>query len=161
MMGSDLEVAAFVAGVEQAVVTVYRDAIAGQRLDGATIAMCDLFASHHGEHAAVFSGLAGRDVAGGGNGSVLAFYRPQVQDARNQRAVLEIVHQLEERVASTHLAALELFDGQRSRTSTAAVLGVECQHAAVLATLLDRSLEQTCPDFEAGAGAFDPETFPA
>ena len=60
MMGSDPEVAEFVAGVEQAAVTVYRDAIASQRLDGAAAAVCDLFAGHHREHAAVFSDLAGR-----------------------------------------------------------------------------------------------------
>src|SRR5687767_4458647 len=128
MKRSDAEAAAFAAGVELAAITLYREAVQSRRLDEAATSVCNHFVRHHGDHAAVFNDLLGQPVAGEGNPSVLATFRPMLGDAQNQRALLDVVHVLEEMMAATHLDALGVLTDPTAATSTATIHGVECQH---------------------------------
>jgi hypothetical protein len=157
----DAEAAAFAAGVELAAITLYREAVRSKRLDETAASVCNHFVRHHGDHAASFNDLLDQPVAGEGNPSILATFLPMLDGAENQRAVLDVVHGLEEMMAATHLDALGVLTDQGAAGSTATIHGVECQHAVVIGTLLGRPLERLCPGFDTVAKAFDPGQFPA
>jgi hypothetical protein len=161
MKRSDADAAAFAAGVELAAVALYRLAVTKRELGEEAISVCNQFMRHHGDHAASFNQLLDQPVGGEGNRSVIATYRPMLDGADRERAVLDVVHGLEEMLAATHLNALAVVTDGRAAASTATIQGVECQHAVVLGTLLERPLEQLCPDFDQVRDAFDPGTFPA
>ena len=161
MKRSDTDAAAFAAGVELAAITLYRQAIDNPRLGEEAISVCNQFMRHHGDHAASFNELLDQPVAGDGNRSVLATYRPMLDGAPNQRADLDVAHGLEEMLAATHLNALGVLADGSAAASTATIQGVECQHAVVLGTMLGRPLEMLCPDFDEVRDAFDPGRFPA
>jgi hypothetical protein len=161
MNRSDSETAAFAAGVELAATTLYREALAGGTLDEEALAVCNQFMRHHGDHAASFNDLLDQPVTGDGNATILATYRPMLDGARHQRAVLDVAHGLEEMMAATHLDAVGALTDVGAAASTATIQGVECQHAVVLGTILGRPLEKLCPDFDQAGEAFDPGSFPA
>jgi hypothetical protein len=161
MNGSDAETAAFTAGVELAAITLYREVVRLPQVDEAATTVCNVFARHHGDHAASFNSLLDQPVGGAGNASVLAAFRPMLHDKVNQRGLLDALLSLEGMIASTHLTALGVLTDVAAARPTATIHGVECQHVVVLARLLGRPVEQLCPKFEATAGAFDPANFPA
>jgi hypothetical protein len=160
-MSSDTDAAAFAAGVELAAITLYRQAVGNPQLGEEAISVCNQFMRHHGDHAASFNDLLDQPIAGDGNASILAMYRPLLDGARNERAILDVAHGLEEMMAATHLDALGILTDSTAAASTATIQGVECQHAVVLGTILGRPLEKLCPDFDQVRDAFDPGTFPA
>jgi hypothetical protein len=161
MKRSDAEAATFAAGVELAAITLYRQAVRSQRLDEAAVSVCNRFVRHHGDHAASFNDLLDRPIAGEGNLTILATFRPMLDDAQNQRAILDVVHALEGMMAATHLDTLGVLTDRSAAAATATIHGVECQHAVVLGTLLGRPLEQLCPDVDTEGTPFDPRQFPA
>jgi hypothetical protein len=161
MKRSDVDAAAFAAGVELAATTLYRQAVASRELDEEALAVCNQFLRHHGDHAAAFNDLLDQPVTGEGNASILATYRPMLAGAGSERAVLDVAHGLEEMMAATHLDTLGILTDVGAAASTATIQGVECQHAVVLGTILGRPLEALCPDFDEVRDSFDPGKFPA
>jgi hypothetical protein len=161
MTTTDTATAVFCAGVELAVVTIYRAAAKIGRLEGEAATVGDLFLRHHAQHAAAFNALLDQPVSGAGNASVVATFVPKVNSAMNQRELLDTLHSLEELLAATHLYNIGTFVDPAAAGTAATILGVEGQHSVVLSKLQGQSPDRVSPSFEMTTGHMSPSTFPA
>ncbi|MBA2497170.1 MAG: ferritin-like domain-containing protein [Acidimicrobiia bacterium] len=163
----DTAIAAFAASVELAAVEAYSAAAGSELITTAEILdAATLFSSHHQEHADGFNALAGGAEVEDPNPGLLEEVAGQLEQATDERGVLEIAFDLEQAAASTYLFALGALTTSAAYNAAASILPIEAQHAVVLATLLGKPAAEYLPSFESldetegTAAALDPDTFP-
>jgi hypothetical protein len=153
---SDTAIAGYAQSVELAAVAAYT--AAAPALKGDTLAVAQLFLSHHQDHAAAFGAVAKGDARPTANPKLLAAVKPTLdsvtaavkagKDATND--VLEFARNLENQAAYTYAAALTLLTSPAYAAATSTILPIEAQHATVLAVALGKGTDDLFP-----TGAFE------
>jgi IS5 family transposase len=157
----DAGIAAFAQSIELALVQAYTSITAtGRVTTPAGVDATSTFASHHEEHARALGTLAGDRATNAPNRQLVDRFRPRIERAADERALLEVARSLEDEIASTYLVALGSLEATEALRVSASILPVESQHAVVLATILNRGPEETFPTFETPDQALQPDEFP-
>ena len=146
---ADADRALFVAGVEAAVVDVYRVLIERATLPTDQLDTVIVLAQHHDEHCLALAAVA---------------LQPRSAIERNEQVYAELnqtvlgddpmgaIYDVEERLAATHLESLGVLETTDAAAAVASILPVESRHAvAVVASAL--------PELESVQGAFDEATY--
>jgi hypothetical protein len=154
----DTAAAAFLQGVELAAIAAYAPAalVVGSP---AAVRAVEAFVAHHRAHARGFATLAGNDAllaAPAGLTSALSASSP----IASERDALAFLHSVESRVAATQQYVLASLVTVPAITLTAAVVPVECQHAAVFGGLLSLPLADVAPAVQGTAGHLVPGDYP-
>jgi Ferritin-like domain len=157
----DAGIAAFAQSIELALVQAYAAiAATGRVTTAAALDATATFAAHHEEHAGALGALAGDRATSVPNRRFVDRFRPRIQRAADERALLDIARSLEEQAASTYLFAIGALEATEALRLSASILPVESQHAVVLASFLDRNPEETFPTFQTPDQALKPDQFP-
>jgi hypothetical protein len=157
---SDAAIAGYAQSVELAAVAAYT--AAAPALKGDVLAVAQLFASHHEDHAAAFGSVAGKDARPTANPKVVAAVRPTldtvnagVKAGRDMTTpVLEFARMLENQAAYTYAAALTALQEASYAKATSTILPIEAQHATVLAVALGKGSADLFP-----TGPFESASF--
>lgn len=159
---TDEEIAAFVESAELVLVEAYNAATASGKLAPGTAQALTPFAGHHREHAGAMAQLAGGEATGRAHPKLLDIVSGQLQDAPDEKAVLQVLFDLEDAAASTHLYVLGAAKDTTMRRRSASILPAEAQHAVVVGRLQDAPLSNMIPatGFENQDRALDPTKFP-
>lgn len=147
----DVLVATYAARVELAAVAAYEAAAGRGLLDQATIGLATVFISHHNDHAGAFNGLlaaVGQPTVGEPDGGLLSQYSPLIATAPDAAALLEVALTLEQAAAATYVDALGRLELPEAALAVAQIAPVESQHALVLATALNKPVDERLPAFE-------------
>ena len=157
---TDEDVTAFIESVELVAIDAYASAAASGKLSAGAAQAVAAFAAHHREHASAFASLAGAKAEGRPHPTLSDIVSGQLQGAPDEKAVLQILFDLENAAAATFLYALGATKGDGALTTAAAFLPAEAQHAVVVGQLLGKKLEDIIPAFENQDRALDPTKFP-
>lgn len=158
---TDADLAAFAESMELAAVEAYKVAGAGGKITNKAVADAAVtFAAHHAEHAKAFAALSDGKATGRPNPKLLDTVAGQLKSASDEKAVIQLVFDLEDAAAATYMSALGLLDTPQALALTASVLPVESQHATTLGAVLAKRGEDLVPAFETKDRALDPTTFP-
>ena len=157
----DAGIAAFAQSIELALVEGYAAIRAtGKVATTAAVDATSSFAAHHEEHARALGVAAAASATNAPNRRLLNGVRRQIQKAADESALLDIALTLENQAASTYLFALSALEATETLQLPASILPVEAQHAVALATLLQKSAEETFPTFQTQDQALKPDEFP-
>ena len=164
---ADLQLAIFAQTVELAVVALYRAAIAKPILPRSIAEVLELFAGHHGDHAAQFGAFAGKAAVGRPNPTLLAELTPKLDAAATAKQILELARGLEEGAAATYVYALGLLGSREAAAAVSTILPIESQHSVALSFAIDGSdvaflehASRNVPNFETEASLIDPTKHP-
>ena len=157
---SDGDLAAFAERVELAAVEAYSAAIDTGLLDGGVVDVAEIFRRHHSEHADAFGAVASDAATGEANQAVLDVFAPQIGEAADQDALLQIAQDLENGAAATYYFSLGVLQDRDAALAAATVLPIESQHAVVLGQALGQDLEEYVPTFQGQEGALSPREYP-
>ena len=157
---TDEDVAAFVESVELVAIDAYASATASGKLSAGTAQAIAAFPAHHREHASALASLAGSKAEGRPHPKFSDIVAGQLQGAPGEKAVLQILFDLENAAAATYLYALGATKGERALTTAASYLPAEAQHAVAVGQLLGKTLTDIIPAFENQDRALDPTKFP-
>lgn len=161
---TDTVIAGYAQSVELAAVAAYTAAAPG--LKGDPLAVAQLFASHHQQHADAFGAVAGDDARPAANEKLVAAVTPTletvaagVKDGKAGTeeltgAILELARVLENQAAYTYAAALTALSDAAYAAATSTILPIEAQHATVLAIAMGKGTEDMFP-----TGAFEAAVF--
>ena len=121
-----------------------------------------VFGSHHSQQATALNGLL-TTLVETPNGSLVAEVRGALGTAADEAAVLEILRDLEERIAATHLQVIADMEDVNDAKVVATALPVVSQHAVVLGQIgaTPVPLEELVPEEQTTDGALDEATYPA
>jgi len=121
-----------------------------------------VFGSHHSQQATGLNGLL-TSVVETPNGSLVSEVRGALGTAADEAAVLEILRDLEERIAATHLQAIADIEDVNDAKLVATALPVVGQHAVVLGQVgtTPAPLDELIPEAQTTEGALDEATYPA
>lgn len=157
----DSELAAFAESIELAAMEAYRIVAFSGRLTTPEVAQtASFFESHHQEHARAFAAEAGDVATGRVNPTLSDMLRSELEQAEDENEVLNLLFDLENAAAATHLYALATFDATPARELAASVLPVEGQHAVALGVALEREVDDVFPVFQTDDRAYDPDRYP-
>ena len=157
---ADHVLAAFAESIELAVAMAYQAATATGRLrTTAAAAIPSTFAGHHHDHAVAFASAASTKATHKPNPKLLDTVTGQIQAAATEKAVLQVLYNVENGAASTYLYALGAFQDNATLALTASILPVESQHAVILGILLNKDAK-TSPDFLPSFVTQDPALTP-
>ena len=146
---ADADRALFVAGLEAAVVDVYRLALEGQSVPPELAEIVLVLAQHHDEHCTALAAVGARARSAIGRNETL--YAELNQSVLGPDPMLAIVA-VEQALAATHLASLGVLESTDAAAAIASILPVEARHAVVLdPTLL--------PPSQTVDGAYDESTY--
>jgi hypothetical protein len=152
---SDTQIAGYAQGIELAAVAAYT--AAAPKLSGDVLAVAQLFAGHHQEHADAFGAVAGDDAQPEANAKLVEAVTPTLQavgEAEPSEAltgqILAFARDLENQAAYTYAAALTLLSEAAFAAATSTILPIEAQHATVITLALGEGPEQLFP-----TGAFE------
>jgi hypothetical protein len=172
---TDTVIAGYAQSVELAAVAAYT--AAAPALSGDTLAVAQLFAGHHQDHADAFGAVAGDDARPEPNAKLVAAVTPTleavsaaVEQGQDVTAdVLRFAKGVENQAAYTYAAALTLLTDPAYASATSTILPIEAQHATVLSLALGEGPEDWFPTgaFESAAlgdgtdpkAGFDPAVF--
>jgi len=155
----DARLLAFAESIELVAVAAYELAARGRAAD-VVMRSAAAFADQHREHARAFGDMAAEAATAEPNRELGGDLRRQLREAKEERAALRVLFELEERLAATHLAALGILESLDALRLTAAVLPVETRHAVGLGLVLDARTSELLPAFESTDAAADAEQFP-
>jgi Ferritin-like domain len=158
LSGEDLALTLFHRSMELAFVAIYDEAIDKGLLDDEQTAQAVQFRTHHNEHAASATALAG--VAVGPNQALITDFTRQVRGANTVDALFDVLFELESRSTATYLQACGTYELPRAANLAGAILSVEAQHATVIGQAASLPIEEWVPAFESVVGAFTPAEFP-
>jgi rubrerythrin len=147
----DVIAASYAAGVELAAVAAYDAAAARGLLDAVALQLAVTFQGHHRDHAGTFNGLlmaTGQPTVDQPDGGLLSQYGPLLQTAPDALGLLDVALQLEQAAAATYVDSLGSLTLPDAALAVAQIAPVESQHALVLATVLDKPVEERLPAFE-------------
>lgn len=146
---ADADRALYVAGLEAAVVDVYRLALELQSVPAELVDTVLVLAQHHDEHAAALAAIAATArSAVERNESLHDELRQSVLGDDPRGAILAV----EQSLAATHLASLGELESTDAAAAVASILPVEARHAVVLDPA-------SLPPVQTVAGAFDPARY--
>ena len=158
---NDEEVAAFAESLELAAVETYGKVLQASQLKTAGLAeTAAMFSSHHVEHARAFGSAAGTKASGKANVKLAESIGDQLKGARDEKAALRVLADLETAAAATYLFALGALQAPSGLQLAASILPVESQHAAVLGQALGKPMADYVPPFESKDKSLDPAKFP-
>ncbi len=157
---TDADLAAFAQSVELAAVAAYGAVIDTGLLDRAVAEVADTFSGHHAEHAAEFASFAGDAATNEANQAVLDAFSPQIAEATDQDALLQIAQDLENGAAATYFYSLGILQDRDAAQAVATILPIESQHAVVLGQALGQDLTEYVPTFQGQDGALSPTEYP-
>jgi hypothetical protein len=156
----DEDIAAFSESVELAAVMAYKLAASSGKLSAPVVQAGTTFAGHHDEHAMAFAGEARGKATGKANAKLVDAIGGQLQEAHDEKAVLQIALDLENAASATYLFALGAFERTSALQLAATILPVESQHAVVIGQALGKAVADYVPNFENQDRALDPAKFP-
>lgn len=171
---SDTAIAGYAQSIELAAVAAYM--AAAPKLDGDVLAVAELFAGHHQDHADAFGAVAGDDARPEANPALVDAVTPTLDAVASAEPSEELTNQIlafaknvENQAAYTYAAALTLLSDPAYAAATSTILPIEAQHATVIALALGEGPEGWFPTgaFEAAAlgdgtdplKGFDPAVF--
>ena len=158
---TDEDVAAFAESLELAAVETYaKVAQAGQLKSAGLAETAAMFSAHHAEHAKAFGGAAGTKASKKANVKLAESIGDQLKSARDEKAALRVLADLETAAAATYLFALGAMHSTAALQLTASILPVESQHAAVLGQAVGNVMADVVPAFESKEKSVDPAKFP-
>lgn len=152
MTPSDEQLVVFAESVERAAVAAYGVARANPVLTPAVAESARIFEGHHDEHGEALRCL----VAGNPqdpNAALVAAFGPQLEGARSEAEVIELLRQLESAAAATYLTALGQLQTPAVAGAASTILPVEAQHEVVWGQYLGLPLTALVPTFQTTAGA--------
>jgi rubrerythrin len=147
----DVIAATYAAAVELAAVAAYQAAAGRGLLDQATVDLATVFAGHHQDHNGTFNGLlesVGQPTVTEPDSGLLSQFAPMIQEAPDAPALLEIALTLEQAAAATYVDSLGALTIPEAALAVAQIAPVESQHALVLATALNKPIDERLPAFE-------------
>ncbi|QYG93746.1 twin-arginine translocation signal domain-containing protein [Iamia sp. SCSIO 61187] len=121
-----------------------------------------VFGSHHSQQATAMN--AGLEVVvEAPNSTLLTEVRSGLSSAADEAAVLELLRDLSERIAATHLEALGEIEDSTDAQLVATALPVVAQHAVVLGTVAPTPvpLEELIPEEQTTDGALTQAEYPS
>jgi len=125
----------------------------------AAVRAVDAFVAHHRAHARAFAALAGDDALLAAPASIVAALVP-TSPLVSERDALAFLHDLESRVAATQQFLLGSLTSVPAINTVATTLPVECQHTAVLGSLLSLPLAETVPAVQGTTGHLTAADYP-
>lgn len=155
MTASDEQIVVFAESVERAAVAAYGLARANPVLDPAAAESARIFQGHHDQHSEALRCL----VAGNPqdpNAALVAAFGPQIEGARSEAEVIELLRQLESAAAATYLAALGQLQTPAVAGAASTILPVEAQHEVVWSQYLGLPIASYVPAFQTTDGAVAP-----
>lgn len=158
MPASDEQLVTFAESVERAASAAYELALEQRLLVPVTEQSAHLFSSHHGDHAEALRCLLGT-AAQEPNAALLDELRPQIEEAVEEDALIQLFRQLEEGAAATYLVAIGAFETIEVAGAAATIMPVEAQHAVVWSEVLDLPLAEVAPAFASDEAALDTDAY--
>ena len=155
MSASDEEIVVFAESVERAAVAAYGVARANPVLGAAARESARIFEGHHEQHGEALRCLVAGTVQDP-NAALVAAFGPQLEGARNEAEIIELLRQLESAAAATYLAALGSLQTPAVAGAASTILPVEAQHEVVWSAYLGLPIETYVPAFQTTAGAVAP-----
>jgi hypothetical protein len=140
-------------------VELYRAAIAGGKVSADVLPVVTAFSDHHLQHGQAYAGLAGKAALNRANPALVEEFLPQIEDAADQAAVLNVLFELENSAAASYTGALAEIRGLNAAASMANILPIEARHAVVLGETLGLDLDEYVPSFEDPEKGFDPDQY--
>lgn len=114
------------------------------------------FHDHHRAAAQAIAGLVGSKATNVRDEAVYAAFRERIGGS-NKSAIFDTLRELENTLVSTHLSLVGSLDGTEGSALVASILNIQARHAATLAVLGGRSLNDALTNGAAplapGAGA--------
>src|SRR4051794_10288815 len=156
----DIPFLVFAQSLEMALVSAYDTALGASKLDAESAQVVAIFQRHHREHAQTIGGIAGRTATRQPNPGLLAQYGAQLQSASSQKALLQVLFDLEQMAAATYTQGLATRVGTEPAALTASILPIEGRHAVVLGQALNLDVATYVPTFEPTTGGATPAQFP-
>lgn len=157
---TDADLAAFAQSVELAAVAAYGAAIDTGLLESGVVDVAEQFSGHHDDHAGEFASFAGDAATDEANQAVLDVFAPQIAEATDQDALLQIAQDLENGAAATYFYSLGILQDRDAAQAVATILPIESQHAVVLGQALGQDLTEYVPTFQGQDGALSPTEYP-
>lgn len=121
-----------------------------------------VFGSHHSQQASAMNGGL-EVVVEAPNATLLTEVRSALSSATDEAAVLELLRDLSERIAATHLQALGDIEDSTDAQLVATALPIVAQHAVVLGTVAQDPvpLEELIPEEQTTDGALTEAEYPS
>jgi len=152
---SDTQIAGYAQSIELAAVAAYT--AAAPKLSGDVLAVAQLFAGHHQEHADAFGAVAGDDARPEANAKLVEAVTPTLEAVAAAEPseeltaqILAFARDLENQAAYTYAAGLTLLSDATFAAATSTILPIEAQHATVITLALGEGPDQLFP-----TGAFE------
>jgi hypothetical protein len=118
------------------------------------------FGDHHRRQAAALNGLIPEEALVEVPNETLLSEVTAALEGADEVAALAALKDMTEKIAATHLAALESVEDQNDARTIAAALGTVSQHAVVLGVLGGESVEAASPETQSTDGALTPSAYP-
>lgn len=161
---ADLLLLGFAETVEWSLVDLYRAAIdtrifEGEPPDGpGRQQQLRTFEAHHREHGSllrlVFEDSPDEPIKGPSNDAITNEYLPRIEAASDGAELMQIVRELEERMAATYEEILGRLESVGSAQQAASILPIEGQHAVAWGEQQSLPLTDYVPVLQTTAGAF-------
>ena len=155
MAASDEQIVVFAESVERAAVAAYAVARANPALGPAARESARIFEGHHDQHGEALRCLVA-GTAQDPNTALVAAFGPQLEGARSEAEIIELLRQLESAAAATYLAALGQLETPAVAGAASTILPVEAQHEVVWSQYLDLPVATYVPAFQTTDGAVAP-----
>ena len=155
MTASDEQIVVFAESVERAAVAAYQVAGANPVLSPAARESARIFGDHHDQHGEALRCLVA-GTAQDPNAALVAAFGPQLEAARNEAEIIELLRQLEAAAAATYLSALGTLETPAVAGAASTILPVEAQHEVVWSQYLGLPVTAYVPAFQTTDGAVSP-----
>jgi hypothetical protein len=158
---ADTPIIAFAQTAELALVLLYQKAIETKKLSAILTETSRTFSLHHNDHAGVLGTLLDTEAPNKGNQALIDQYGPQITNATDQNAIVQVLFQLEQAAAATYESALGKLERTFSAGPVSTILPIEGQQAVVWGQVLDLPIDQWLPAFQNDADALDVSKYPS
>jgi hypothetical protein len=152
---ADEQIVRFAETVERAAAAAYDLALQRRVLTSAAESSARLFGGHHTEHGDALQSLLG-GAEGAPNAALVSELAPQIEQARDEDALIALLRSIETAAAATYFAAIGQLETAEVAGAASTILPVEAQHQVVWSQALGLPLTQVVPTFQDGAGALAP-----
>jgi hypothetical protein len=145
---TDQQLSQFAESLELAAVAAYTAASASAKIRTASLLPTFAsFSAQHSEHAAAYGDLAGDAATATANPTFGVIATQQIEQAADERAVVQVLLDTENTLSSTYLTTLGTLTSTATPKVFASIIPVESQHATVLGISLGLQLSSVIPPF--------------
>jgi len=155
----DSAIVVFAQTAELALVSLYDTAIATTKLTTSVAEVARTFGLHHGDHATALGTLADKAATNKANQALVDQFAPFITNAGNQKAIIQVLFQLEQAAAATYQSALGKLEAAATAGPVATIMPVEGQHAVVWGQTLELPIDQWLPPFQKDTDALDAQKY--